>query len=192
MSKKNEFRPDKPYVNWISRLYLTPLQRRNLLKWVLYALVLLALSLVQDVILSGVRLFGATTDLGPCGIFLICLLEGVHTGSVFTLIAACLYVFSGSAPGNYCIVLITFLAVAITIFRQAYLQKGFFVAILCGGVAVIAYELLLFVIGAALEYTLWSRLPGFLLTGILSIIVLPALYPVCKAIGAIGGSLWKE
>lgn len=192
MAKKNEFRPDRPHANWLSKLYLTSQQRKNLLKWVLYGLTLLVLSLVQDVILSGVRIFGASTDLVPCGIFLICLLEGSHTGSVFTLISACLYVFSGSAPGNYCIVLITFLAIAVTLFRQAFLQKGFFTTLLCGGVGVITYELLLFVIGAILEYTLWSRFPAFLLTGLLSTLVLPILYPICTAIGAIGGSLWKE
>lgn len=192
MAKKNEFRPDRPHANWLSKLYLTPQQRKNLLKWVLYGLALLVLSLVQDVILSGVRIFGASTDLVPCGIFLICLLEGSHTGSVFTLVASCLFVFSGSAPGNYCIVLITFLAIAVTLFRQAFLQKGFFTTVLCGSLGVIAYELLLFVIGAVLEYTLWGRFPAFFLTGVLSTLVLPILYPICTAIGAIGGSLWKE
>ena len=192
MAKKNEFHPDKPRVNWASKLYLTPIQRRSLLKWVLYALVLLVLSLVQDIMLSQVRLFGATTDLVPCGIFLICLLEGSHTGSVFSLIASCLFVFSGSAPGNYCIVLITFIAVAVTIFRQAFLQKNFYATVLCGILAVMVYELMLFLVGAAFELTLWSRFPAFVLTGILSAIALPVLYPVCLAIGTIGGSLWKE
>ena len=74
MGKKYEFQPDKPRSTWLSKLYLTRLQRLALLKWVLYALMVLVLSVVQDVVLCRFRLFGATTELVPCGIFLLCLL----------------------------------------------------------------------------------------------------------------------
>ena len=71
MARKNEFQPDKPKSVLINRLHLTRLQRKKLLKWVLYSLVLLALSLVQDVMLCHFRVLGASTDLVPCAIFLI-------------------------------------------------------------------------------------------------------------------------
>ena len=192
MEKKYEFKPDKPRTGWLSKLYLTQKQRSSILKWSLYALVLLVLSLLQDVVLCNYRLFGATTDLVPCGIFVICLLEGVHTGSVFALVAACLYTFSGTAPGSYSIVLITALAIGVTLFRQAYLQKGFFVAMVCCAVAMLAYELALFVFGAAFGLTPWYRLIGFVITGVLSLIAAPILYPICLAIESIGGDTWKE
>ena len=73
MAKRNEFKPDKPRSGVLSKLFLTQLQRRSLLKWGIYALLLLVLSVVQDVLLCRVRLFGATTELVPCTIFLICL-----------------------------------------------------------------------------------------------------------------------
>ena len=192
MAKKNEFRPDRPYSNWLSKLYLTKRQRKQLLKWFLYGMVLLVLSLVQDVILSGVRMFGASTDLVPCGIFLICLLEGSHTGSVFALIASSLYVFSGSAPGNYSIIFITALAIFATIFRQTFLQRGFLTTIFCCCASMVLYELLLFTLGAILEFTLWSRFMGFIFTALFSLVPLPVLYPICLAISAIGDQLWKE
>ena len=68
MAKKYEFQPDKPYSSWLSKLQLTPQQRRQLLKWFLYALVLLVLSVLQDVVLCRLRFFGGTSDLVPCGI----------------------------------------------------------------------------------------------------------------------------
>lgn len=192
MAKKNEFKADKPYSNWFSKLYLTQRQRKLLLKWVLYALVLLVLSILQDVVLCKLRLFGATTDLVPCGIFLICLLEGIQSGSVFALIASLLYTFSGTAPGTYSIVLITALAIGVTLLRQAYLQRGFFVAMLCCAIAMLLYELLIFTFGLLLGYTLWNRLIGFIITAALSLIAAPILYPICLAIESIGGEIWKE
>ena len=99
--RKEEFREDKPRSGLLSKLYLTQKQRLQLLKWALYALVLVVLSVVQDVLLSRFSIFGTTTELVPCGIFLIVVAEGMETGSVFSLIAACCYLFSGSAAGNY-------------------------------------------------------------------------------------------
>lgn len=192
MAKKYEFKPDKPYSNWLSKLYLTQKQRKSLLKWVLFALVLLVLSVLQDTVLCSVRLLGAATDLVPCGIFLICLLEGSHTGSVFALVASLCYLFSGSAPGTYCIVLITALAVGVSMLRQTYMQRGFSAAMICCALAVVLYELLLFLIGALLGLTPWGRVIGFLITAALSLIAAPILYPICLAIGNIGGETWKE
>lgn len=81
--QKEEFREDKPRSGLLSKLYLTQKQRLQLLKWALYALVLVVLSVVQDVLLSRFSIFGTTTELVPCGIFLIVVAEGMETGSVF-------------------------------------------------------------------------------------------------------------
>lgn len=192
MAKKYEFRPDKPHSGFFNKLYLTQTQRKAVLKWFLYAMVLLVLSLLQDVILCNVRLYGATTDLVPCGIFLICLLEGVERGCVFALVSALLYVFSGSAPGTVALVLITGAGVGVCLFRQSYLQKGFGAAWLCTAAALILYELAVFAINLFLGLTLLPRVVGFGITAGLSILVVPVLYPVVLAISAIGGESWKE
>lgn len=192
MAKKYEFKPDKPQLTLAERLYLTKKQRRQLLKWSLYALLLVALSVVQDVLLSRVRLYGATTELVPVGIFLICLLEGLETGSVFALIASCLYQFSGTPGGTHSIVLITGICVLVTLLRQAYLQKGFGSAMLLTALAMVLYELLVFGIGAFLGLTAYSRILGFLLTAGLSLLVAPGVYPIALAVGKIGGEVWRE
>ena len=192
MAKKYDFKPDKPQMTLADRLYLTKKQRAELLKWLLYALLLLALSVLQDVLLSRVRFFGVTTELVPVGIFLICLLEGLETGSVFALVASCLYQFSGTPGGTYSIVFITFLCVVVTMLRQAYLQKGFGSALLLTALAMVAYELLALFIGAFLGLTAISRITGFLLTAGLSLVAVPVVYPIALSIGKIGGEVWKE
>lgn len=189
---KKEFRSDKPYSGFWGKLYLTKKQRKGLLKWSLYGALLLVLSLLQDVVLCRFRLFGATTELVPVGIFLICILEGAETGSIFALIASLTYLFSGTATGPYSMVFITALAIGVTIFRQAYLQKGLGAAVLCAAVAVFAYELLQFSMGLFLGLTIFKRLIGFLLTAFLSSLTIPLLYPVTLSIEAIGGETWKE
>lgn len=192
MAKNYEFRPDKPQVSWLSKLHLTQLQRQALLKWTLYALFLLVLSLLQDVVLARFRLFEATTELVPCAIFLICIMEGSHAGSLFSLISACLYVFSGSAAGPYSLILITALAIFVCIFRQGYLQKGFAAAMLCTGFAVIVYEAAIFAIGLVTGLTIPARFIGFAITAGLTILTAPILYPIILSIGSIGGDTWKE
>ena len=192
MAKKYDFKPDKPQMTLADRLYLTKKQRAELLKWSLYALLLVALSVLQDVLLSRVRFFGVTTELVPVGIFLICLLEGLESGSVFALVASCLYQFSGTPGGTYSIVFITFLCVVVTMLRQAYLQKGFGSALLLTALAMVLYELMVLGIGAFLGLTTLSRITGFLLTAGLSLAAVPVVYPLALTIGKIGGEVWKE
>lgn len=190
MAKKYEFKPDKPRSGFFAKLVLTQQQRRVFLKWVLYALVLVVLSVLQDVLLSRVRFLGATTELVPCGIFLICILEGVERGSVFALVSSLLYLFSGTAAGVYSIVFITVIAVLVTAARQAFLQKGFVAAMVCTAVAMVLYEMVTFAFGLFLGLTLWSRMGVFFLTGLLTLVSAPVLYPIILSIG--GGDTWKE
>lgn len=185
MARQMDFKPDKPRSGALSKLFLTKQQRRSLLKWGLYALVLLILSVLQDVFLCRIRLFGATTELVIVGIFLVCLAEGVEKGSVFSLVAALLYMFSGTAAGYYSIVFITGLSIAVTLFRQSYLQKNFAAAMLCTVFAVLTYEMAVFFIGVFLGMTTWTRMLSHFLTGAYSLLFAPALYPVVKAISTI-------
>lgn len=192
MSKKYEFQPDKPRSTWLSKLYLTRLQRLALLKWVLYALMLVVLSVVQDVILCRFRFYGATTELVPCGIFLICLIEGTERGSLFSLIASLLYFFSGSSAGAHSMVLITVLSIVICAMRQGYLQKGFAAAMLCTVLFMVLYEAAIFAVALFLKVTILERFVGFAITAGLSLMSAPILYPIFVSIGSIGGDAWKE
>ena len=192
MARKYEFKPDKQSGTFWSKLYLTQKQRRSILRWTLYALVLLLVSVLQDVILCRFRLLGATTDLVPLTIMLICLLEGAERSCVFALIASAVYLFSGSAPGYYSMVLITVLSILAAIAQQAYLQKGFGATVLCVSIAMVLYEVLTFCMGLFLGLTLPGRVGSFLLTTVMSLPTLLVLIPICTSIEALGGETWKE
>ena len=192
MKKERSFRPDKVGTTILHKLYISPSQRKTILKWSLYSLMLVLISVVQDVMLSNVRVLGATTELVPCGIFLICILEGAEGGSVFTLLAAWIYLYTGTPAGPYCIVFITMLGIGMSIFRQTYLQRGFGSAVLCVSICMILYEMAVFGIGLFLGETYPYRVLGFLVTALGSVLAVPVLYPVFLRIQAIGGEIWRE
>ena len=190
--RKYEFKPDPKGTNVLKLLHLTRQQRLYGLKWTLYALLCVLLLVVQDVIMSRVHISGATTDLAVCGILLIGIMAGSEEGGLFALIASAIYWFSGSAPGPYVIALITLLTIGATLFRQSFWHRGFGSIMLCASLAMMLYELSVFIIGIFVGRTLWVRIGVFMLTGFLSVLVMLALYPLAKAIGKIGGETWKE
>ncbi|MBE6976766.1 MAG: hypothetical protein E7439_06205 [Ruminococcaceae bacterium] len=192
LRKKKEFKPDRTDSGTLSKLYITKKQRLALLKWFLFGLCLLILSLVQDVVMSRVSIFGSTTDLVCGGIFLICLLISVDDCAVFGLIASVVYYFAGFSPGVHCILLLTGLGVMINIFRHSYLRKGLFSIVLCAGLALMLYELAIFFLALFLQQTGFQRLGISLLRGVLTMAVLPFLYPIFVSISKIGGETWKE
>ena len=190
--KRYEFRPDKVNNDTLGKLLLTRQQFARLLRWLLLSAVCLTGLILQDVVLCRFHLFGATTDLVPALIFAVCILQGGESGSIFALTASVIYYFSGSAPGAYCIILITFLAVLAAIFRQAYLRKGLSALMLCSGLCVFLYEISVFLIALFLNQTYGQRFWLSLLTAAMTILVLPAVYPILLSVGKIGGETWKE
>jgi uncharacterized integral membrane protein len=187
-----DFKPDAKVSTWVKTSRLTLLQQQRLLKWLLYIGVIILALVTQDVVMSQLNLLGGTTDLPVAVILLITVLEGTEVGSLFVLIASVLYYFSGSAPGAYCIALISLLGIAAVMFRQLYWHRSQGSIVLCAGIALMCYELSLFGVGLFSELTLWSHFGNFVLTGLYSCATLPAFYPLIYKIGLIGGNTWKE
>ena len=190
--KRNEFRPDPTTSTWLKTRRLTRLQKLRLLKWVLYALIVILCLVIQDVIMSQLRLFGATTDLAVGAILLITVIEGTDVGSLFVLIASMLYWFSGSAPTPICIALLTTFGIGATMFRQMFWHHSRGTLTLCACLALTAYELGLFVTGIMQGLTYFGRLPSFLLTSAYTCLVMIPLYTLVNKTGLIGGNTWKE
>ena len=188
--RKRDFKPDRTDRGLLFKLYLTPIQRQKILKWTLFGLLLLALSLLQDVLLSRVSLMGATTDLVSAGIFVIALLLDPDQSGIFALISSILYYFSGSAPGPYVILLLTVLSLMLNILRHAFLQRTFGSVLLSAGVGLVVYQLLIFLLGLFFGFTTFGRLPVFLITAGLSTAVCPLLYPIFLSVSKIGGETW--
>lgn len=192
MAKRYEFKQDRLGTGFFSKLYLTKKQRRSILRWGLYALLLLVLSVVQDVMLCRIQVLGATTDLVPCGILLICVLEGAQKSCIFALIASMVLFFAGGMPGAYAIVFLTLMAVLAAIFREAYLQRGLGAHLLCVALGLALYMLLDFAMGLFLRLTVTERVWGFLLSTAMTLPAVLILHPICTSIEALGGSTWKE
>lgn len=192
LPSKQEFRQDSLENSLLAKLYMTKLQRLHLLKWALLILLCIGLLTVQDVIMSRVTIFGATTDLIPCVILLITVMEGVDIGSIFVVVASMLYQFSGFSPGAFSVGIMSLLGIFATLFRQAYWHRNRNSILLCAGIAMVLYEMGVFTVGCLLELTSWYRFSTFLVTGVISWIVMIPLYPLIDRIGQIGGSTWTE
>ena len=190
--KKIEFRPDPTGHNWADKLRLTPLQRKSVLKWMLYSAVCVAGLVLQDSMLARLRLFGGCFDVTPALIVLICVLEGSENGSLFALLASMVYVFSGTGQGHYCIAMLTLAAVLATAFRQSYLRRGAGSDLICVGGAMVLYEMAVFTAGVVQGLTYRARWGVFLMTAIISTLTAGAVYALLKYIGTIGGNAWKE
>ena len=187
-----DFKPDVQTATWTKTARLTRQQQLRLTRWTLYVLTVVLSVIAQDVVMSKVSIFGATTDLPASTILLITVMEGTEIGSIFVLIASTLYYFSGNAPSAFCIGLLTILGIAATLFRQMYWHRSKGSVLLCTMIALTAYEMGLFVSGLMNELTIPSRVASFALTSLYSCIALIPLYSLIYKIGLIGGNTWKE
>ena len=187
-----DFKPDVQTSTWMKTARLTKLQQLRLTRWLLYILTVVMSVVIQDVVMSQISIFGATTDLPACAILLITVMEGTEIGSLFVLIASTLYYFSGNAPTAWCIGLLTVLGIGASLFRQLFWHRSKGSIILCSAIALVAYEIGLFIVGVTTVLTHWGRLPVFLLTAAYSCLVLIPLYSLIHKIGLIGGNTWKE
>lgn len=188
----NEFKPDSPRVSPLKVLHFTQLQRLQLLRWISYIAVCCLCLVIQDTIMSRVSILGATTDLAVAAMLLITVIEGSEVGSVFILIASCVYYFSGSAPGPYCVGMLTILGIFATLFRQIVWNRSRTSILLCAGLAAFAYEIGLYIVGLFMGLTSWYRGLRFLTTGALTVLAMVPLYYIIYRIGQIGGHTWKE
>lgn len=189
---QSEFRPDKPPISLPKLFFWTQVQKARLAKWGLYVLTMVLSLTVQDVILGRVRILGATTDLPAMVILLITVIEGVDVGSLFVLLASLFYYFSGTAPSPYCVILLTAIGIVASLLRQAWLHRGKGSIVFSAGVALMVYEMSMFVVGLAQGLTRLGRFPSFVMTGLLSWLVMIPMYNLINKIGLTGGSTWKE
>lgn len=188
----SEFKPDANPSTFIKTARLTRQQKLQIGKWFLYIMVCLLCLILQDVLMSTLRLFGTTTDLPVCAIMLIAMLEGTETGSLFLLISSTVYYFTGSSPGAYCIALLTFIGTGVGLMRQMYLHRNKSTIIACSAIAILLYEVGTFVVGLLSGLTIWNRFFIFVLTALYSSLALIPLHSLIYKIGTIGGSTWKE
>ena len=190
--KKSEFRSDTRRFDLAQRLYMSPQQQRRYLKWILFSLLCLFLLILQDVLFSRISVFGATVDMVPCVLLMICVLQGAAEGCVFLLVGSLVYYFSGSSPGVYAVFLIPLFGTVAAAFRQAYLRKGFRTTTMCAGIALVLYEMLSFLAALLLGVTRLGRFYVTLISTGMTLLTLPVVFLPLWGICKIGGDQWKE
>ena len=169
----------------LGKLFLTDRQRRTLLKWLLYSGVYLLLQVLQDVIFSGVRIFGGCPDLVPGYLLLVCLLQSPAAGSVFVLCASVFRCLSGAVLGHVSIVILVFSGVLLSALRRVRS------VILCACAGVVMHQVLLFALGLFLGSTSLYWWPACLGGCLGACVAVAVLYPLVRAIGKIGGDTWN-
>jgi len=174
------------------KLFLTRLQRKILLKWLLLGAGYLLLQVLQDVVFSRIQIFGGCPDLVPGYLLLVCILQGPGSGGLFVLCAGVFRSLSGAVLGPVSIVILTFSGVLLSVFRRAYLRRQFWAEMLCCCIGLVLHQGLLFCLGLFLGTTS-PKYWGPLLGGTLGACLACALFylPV-RAMGRIGGSPWNE
>ena len=158
----------------------------------LYVVIIVLCLVIQDTVMCRLPLLGATTDLPVAAILLITVTEGTDVGSLFILIASVLYYFSGTAPGPYCIGLMSVFGIFATMIRQMYWHRSRGSLTISAMLALVCYELGLFVTGLLMGLTYWGRLRYFLLTCLYTCLIMIPLYSLINKTGLIGGNTWKE
>ncbi len=192
MRRAEEFRPDSESTAFIKLLHVTPQQRLTLIRWTLYVLMVVFSITLQDVIFSRITIMHACLDLPATVILLLAILEGSEIGSVFVLVASIFYHFSGSAPGAYSVLFLSGFGTLASLLRQIYWHRSSGSIVLCTSIAILLYEIGLFVTGVFLGLTTLRYFMRFILTALYSAIMVIPLYPLCYRIGLIGGNTWKE
>lgn len=191
-AEKEEFRPDAQENAFLKGLHFTYQQRMNLLRWVLLSLVCILCLTAQDCIFSRWKLWGATTDLGVAAIILVAIMEGSEVGGIFALCASVVYFYSGSAPGAYSVALITIPSILCALFRQKFWRRGTGSNLLCSSIAMLIYEVGLYITASMMGLTRWARGMYFLKTAVYSIVLMIPLYQLIYRIGLIGDHVWND
>ena len=192
LRKNPDFKPDARTRDLAQKLYLTPQQQRRYLKWILLSLLCMVMLVLQDVLFSRMSLYGATVDMVPCVLMMICVVQGAENGCVFMLAGALFYWCAGSAPGVYVILLIPMLGTVAAAFRQAYLRKGFRTTMMCTAAGLVLYEILSFLAALLLGVTHVGRWWVMVISTGLTLLTLPLVFALVWGICKIGGEQWKE
>jgi high-affinity nickel permease len=87
---------------------------------------------------------------------------------------------------------ICFLGIGASLFRQLFWQRTFSSTLLCSGIAMVLYEMIVFFVGFTMRLTLFNRIGIFAMTGLISWACMLPLYPLFYNIDKIGGNTWKE
>lgn len=161
---------------------------KKIIMWLLYALLFLAVMLVQNMLFGRLRVWGVKLNLMPVVIACIGLWTGHEAGGFFGLIAALVWSATGADDGSLSIVSFTLIGIFAGWLCDCVFSRRFLPAMFLSLAAVFLHELALFLLKYYLESASFSLLAWVPATAALSLLTAPALYLLAKAIGKAGGN----
>lgn len=174
------------------KLFITPRQRQALLRWTLCALIFFVVLVSQNVIFSRITVFGSVINFIPPAILLIAVTAGVESGCIFALCASLFWSFSGAVLGSVSILVLTVEAAALGTLRKAVFPKNGLSVMVCCLLGTFGHEALRFLLALFLGYTPIAYWYQVFVTALFSFLICPVLYPLVRAVGKIGGTLWND
>lgn len=171
----------------LDKLYITPRQWLHILRWALYALLLLTAMMLQTVVLGNRTLLGTHPDFVPVVITCVCLREGAERGGLFALLASLFWYLSGADQGSLSIAVLTIVPVAGTLLCSQILSERYFTSLALSFLTLLVQQCLIFAVKS-----LFGAMDGKLfLTTLLpcvfvSVLSQPIVYFLTRCINRIG------
>ena len=161
---------------------------KTILMWVLYALLFLAVMLIQTVVFGHTRFGGVKVDLLPVAVACIGLWTGHEAGGLFGLIAGLVWACTGADDGSLAVVSYTLTGILAGWLCDSVFSRRLVPALFLSLGACLLHQMALFL----LKFYLESAEPAMVLwvpmTAGLSVLAAPVLYLLAKAIGKAGGN----
>lgn len=161
---------------------------KTILMWALYALLFLAVMLLQTVLFGRLRFLGVKLSLMPILMACIGLWTGHEAGGLFGLIAGMVWSWTGADDGSLSIVSFTLIGILSGWLCDSLFSRRFVPAMGLSLAAVFCHELALFLLKYYLESAAGGLLVWVFSTSVLSLLTAPVLYLLAKAIGKAGGN----
>lgn len=169
------------------KLYITPRQWMHVLRWTVYALLLLLTIMVQTVMIGRHTVFGAHPDFVSVVIVCVCLREGAARGGLFALLASLFWFLTGADTGSVSIFVLTALPVCASLVCRAYLTQRYLPCLLTCLVTLFVNHTAIFLIKLYLgQATAVMFLTRLLPCVFVSLIAQPIIYFLASRIEKIG------
>lgn len=172
----------------LKHLHITARQWKALLKWTLYSLFFLLTLITQTVVLAKHPIFGLKLNLIPLLIVCVCIREGPESGGLYALLTSVFWCLSGADYGNLSVAILPVCAILSAVLCRAVLTVRFVPTLLCCLVTSLIHESVIFALKMLLASVLARYYVSVVLPGVgLSLLALPLLYVLTKAISRTGG-----
>ena len=180
---------------WLSdlgKLRITKKQWRSILKWVLYALSLMATMVIQSVLLSRLPVLGAKVNLVPYFVGCVCIIEGADSGSVFALLASLAWALYGGDFGFVSIVVLTCGGMGLGLAMRGLLRTQLLTCVICCFALCLCHDTAIFLLRLYLHTVTPRQYFRILLPGtVLGALSCPVFYALFRGIHRVGGNEWN-